>query len=223
MPTRTPFVIECEVDPRPHGRCFVGVGDHGLARKWRTGNWLLGTVTGVADHVSRSLLASGAFWHSPKLVLSGKDNQRGCAFMMFRQLYLRELLRFAGSPPRDSSYAALMAKHVAGISEWRALRAFLAMPRLRSKDALATATWVRDNAPQIAAALLSSMPRQTQTNPPMAKCHSQKAANEFLRLGWTLKNEHRVAGYDEPAEYFFVWEGPGEPLRPSKDPNDWGR
>jgi hypothetical protein len=56
----------------------------------------------------------------------------------------------------------------------------------------------------------------------MAKCHSQRAANEFLRLGWTLKKEFRVAGDEEPYEYLFVWEGAGEPARPSADPNEWG-
>jgi hypothetical protein len=57
----------------------------------------------------------------------------------------------------------------------------------------------------------------------MAKCHSQQAANEFLRLGWTLKKEFRAPGIEEPYEYLFAWERQGEPIRPSKDPEEWGR
>ena len=51
----------------------------------------------------------------------------------------------------------------------------------------------------------------------------KRLANEFLRLGRTLKKAFREQGHEEPAEYFFVWERAGEPVRPSADPNKWGR
>jgi hypothetical protein len=57
----------------------------------------------------------------------------------------------------------------------------------------------------------------------MGKVHSQEAANELLRLGWTLRREFRAEGDPEPYEYFFVWEKEGDPVWLSKDSRDWGR
>jgi len=48
--------------------------------------------------------------------------------------------------------------------------------------------------------------------PRMAKAHSKLVADEYLRLGWTLRREFFAteekdeSGYiDEPYEYFFEW------------------
>jgi hypothetical protein len=57
---------------------------------------------------------------------------------------------------------------------------------------------------------------------PLSKVYSQRAADELRRLGWTLKHQFRAAGDAEPYEYIFAWEKDGEPVRMSKDPNDWG-
>ena len=38
---------------------------------------------------------------------------------------------------------------------------------------------------------------------PMAKAHSIQHANEYVRLGWTLKHEFQAAGDVEPYEYYF--------------------
>ncbi len=58
--------------------------------------------------------------------------------------------------------------------------------------------------------------------PSLAKVHSQRHADEYLRFGWTLKHEFRVPGDDEPYEYVFEWLAQGDPVRPSADPKDWG-
>ena len=48
--------------------------------------------------------------------------------------------------------------------------------------------------------------------PRMAKAHSKLVADEYIRLGWTLRHKFYGRGDVEPYEYFFVWEGPGEPV-----------
>jgi len=58
---------------------------------------------------------------------------------------------------------------------------------------------------------------------PMSKAHSQKFAEEHIRLGWTLKREFRASDDDEPYEYYFEWERDEPPKRPSSNPDDWGR
>ena len=56
----------------------------------------------------------------------------------------------------------------------------------------------------------------------MAKAHSLRHADEFIRLGWTLKREFRASEHDEPYEYLFVWDTGGEPDWPDSDPDKWG-
>ena len=50
--------------------------------------------------------------------------------------------------------------------------------------------------------------------PPMAIARSKQAADEYLRLGWTLRKEFRVAGEGDPYNYFFEWLGEGDPVGP---------
>ena len=59
--------------------------------------------------------------------------------------------------------------------------------------------------------MLGGFARMTQ-KPRMAKAHSKQVADEYLRLGWTLCSESRVAGFDEPAEYYFEWQRTDEPI-----------
>lgn len=57
----------------------------------------------------------------------------------------------------------------------------------------------------------------------MTKTHSQKHADEFIRLGWTLKYEFRVEGDTEPYEYILEWKHEGLPKLPSPNAADWGK
>jgi hypothetical protein len=59
--------------------------------------------------------------------------------------------------------------------------------------------------------------------PLLGKCHSQLAANEFLRLGWTLKREFYEDGITEPCEYLFAWEHETDAVHPNPDPSLWGK
>ena len=47
--------------------------------------------------------------------------------------------------------------------------------------------------------------------PRLAKAHSLRVADEYLRLGWSLVTEFRAAGDDEPYEYLFRWDRLEEP------------
>lgn len=58
---------------------------------------------------------------------------------------------------------------------------------------------------------------------PMSKAHSQKLADEHVRLGWTLKHEFRASESEEPYEYYFEWESDEPPQRPSSNPADWAK
>ena len=49
------------------------------------------------------------------------------------------------------------------------------------------------------------------TKPRLAKAHSKVVANEYLRLGWTLKSEFRAASDEKPYEYLFTGEKETEP------------
>jgi hypothetical protein len=51
--------------------------------------------------------------------------------------------------------------------------------------------------------------------PRLGKCHSAQMAEQFIRLGWTLKYEFRTEDDDEPYEYVFEWLGIGDPVYPS--------
>ena len=51
-----------------------------------------------------------------------------------------------------------------------------------------------------------------QMKPRMAKAHSKQVADEYLRLGWTLRTEFRAEGDDEPYEYFFEWLREDKPV-----------
>jgi hypothetical protein len=59
--------------------------------------------------------------------------------------------------------------------------------------------------------------------PHMAKAHSDGAAREYVRLGWTLKQEFKIEGNDQPYEYLFVWEQDGKPVFSSQDAAEWGQ
>jgi hypothetical protein len=48
--------------------------------------------------------------------------------------------------------------------------------------------------------------------PRLAKAHSQLVADEYQRLGWTLRTEFRAPGDEEPYEYLFEWLRDGEPV-----------
>lgn len=54
----------------------------------------------------------------------------------------------------------------------------------------------------------------------LAKAHSKLVADEYLRLGWTLKHEFSATecknepGYaDEPYEYIFEWNKEADPVQ----------
>ncbi len=49
------------------------------------------------------------------------------------------------------------------------------------------------------------------TRPKLAKTHSALEAEEYIRLGWTLKREFYAEGDAEPYEYLFEWQASGEP------------
>jgi hypothetical protein len=51
------------------------------------------------------------------------------------------------------------------------------------------------------------------SKPRLAKAHSQLVADEFLRLGWTLRTEFYAEGDAEPYEYLLSWEREEEPPR----------
>ena len=53
------------------------------------------------------------------------------------------------------------------------------------------------------------------TVPKLAKVHSAVWAEKYIRLGWTLKREFFADGDDEPCEYLFEWQGPGDPHSPN--------
>lgn len=55
----------------------------------------------------------------------------------------------------------------------------------------------------------------------LGKAHSTQLANEYIRLGWTLKYEFRAEGDSEPYEYVFEWNGPGEAAYPSPQSSEW--
>lgn len=50
--------------------------------------------------------------------------------------------------------------------------------------------------------------------PRLGKAHSIEMAQRYIGLGWTLKHEIYEEGYEEPCEYVFEWNGPGEPVYP---------
>ena len=64
---------------------------------------------------------------------------------------------------------------------------------------------------------------EMSTAPKLGKCHSQKAADEFVRLGWTLVHEFFADGDAEPYEYLFEWRQSGVPVSPSRNSADWGK
>jgi hypothetical protein len=46
----------------------------------------------------------------------------------------------------------------------------------------------------------------------MAKAHSKQVADEYLRLGWTLRTQFRETDNDERYEYFFEWLREDDPV-----------
>jgi hypothetical protein len=53
------------------------------------------------------------------------------------------------------------------------------------------------------------------TAPKLAKAHSAIWAEKYIRLGWTLRRDFFEGDDDEPCEYVFEWQGPGEPISPT--------
>jgi hypothetical protein len=59
--------------------------------------------------------------------------------------------------------------------------------------------------------------------PRLGKAHSKMHADEYLRLGWTLKHEFFAEeAPEEPYEYIFSWDRDTDPISPSHDPKQWG-
>jgi hypothetical protein len=52
-----------------------------------------------------------------------------------------------------------------------------------------------------------------QTKPRKVTAHSKQAADEYQRLGWTLRSEFRRPVDDEPCEYYLEWSRDDEPVR----------
>jgi hypothetical protein len=52
--------------------------------------------------------------------------------------------------------------------------------------------------------------------PKLGKAHSAKMAEEFIRLGWTLKHEFRANSDEEPYEYLFEWQAAGDAVYPDR-------
>jgi hypothetical protein len=50
------------------------------------------------------------------------------------------------------------------------------------------------------------------SKPRIAKAHSKLVADEYLRLGWTLRHQFIARGDEEPYEYFFSWDKEGDPV-----------
>ena len=61
--------------------------------------------------------------------------------------------------------------------------------------------WVQSNAESQA----------VQAKPHLAKVHSKALADEYVRLGWTMRKELRTPGLGEPYEYLLEWLHQGEP------------
>jgi hypothetical protein len=57
---------------------------------------------------------------------------------------------------------------------------------------------------------------RTNALPKLGKAHSAQMAEEFVRLGWTLKHEFRADSDDEPYEYVFEWLADGEAVYPGR-------
>ncbi len=68
----------------------------------------------------------------------------------------------------------------------------------------------------IAADLRGKSDRTNALIPKLGKAHSAQMAEEFVRLGWTLKHEFRADGDDEPYEYVFEWLADGEAVYPGR-------
>jgi hypothetical protein len=47
------------------------------------------------------------------------------------------------------------------------------------------------------------------------KAHGIASAARLAALGWTLVTEFRESPDDQPYEYLFLWEKPGEPPEPT--------
>jgi hypothetical protein len=74
-----------------------------------------------------------------------------------------------------------------------------------SQLAKAVATeWVQSNAESQAGHGMAAKPR-------LAKVHSKALADEYLRLGWTMRSELRTPGLGAPYEYLLEWIPEGEP------------
>lgn len=48
--------------------------------------------------------------------------------------------------------------------------------------------------------------------PRLAKAHSKRVADEYIRLGWTVRDQFFAEGVDEPYEYLLEWKREGEPV-----------
>jgi len=50
----------------------------------------------------------------------------------------------------------------------------------------------------------------------LAKLHSKRLVDEYVRVGWRVTLEFREPGDDEPYEIILDWPGPGEPVYPER-------
>jgi hypothetical protein len=53
--------------------------------------------------------------------------------------------------------------------------------------------------------------------PRLAKVHSAKMADQYLRLGWTLQCEFYAEGDNEPYGYILEWQSSDEPISPVRN------
>ena len=58
-----------------------------------------------------------------------------------------------------------------------------------------------------------------ERKPRLAKAHSSYVVDLYIRLGWVVKTEFRVAGDDEPYEYILEWPHDTDPVRPELPKN----
>jgi len=49
----------------------------------------------------------------------------------------------------------------------------------------------------------------------LAKADSSVIADLYVKAGWVVRTEFRVAGDDEPYEYILEWPSDGDPVRPT--------
>jgi hypothetical protein len=86
---------------------------------------------------------------------------------------------------------------------WQAVHFGFEFEPFQLAKAVAT-EWVQSNSESQAVHGVAAKPR-------LAKVHSKALADEYVRLGWTLRKELRAPGLGEPYEYLLEWLREGEP------------